>query len=83
VSAESRIHPSDASIPTVTAAMMPCFVVRGQNSSITSAGRLALAAMLNAQPTKKLTLKLRNTMPSAIATMPRPTAASLPHRTFS
>jgi len=83
VSAESRIQPSEAAMPTVTAAMIPCLVVRGQKSSITSAGRLALAAMLNAQPTRKLTLKLRNRMPSAIATTPSPTAASLPHRTFS
>ena len=33
---------------------MPCRVVRLQNRSITSAGRFALAAMLNAQPTRKL-----------------------------
>ena len=83
MSADIKIQPSDESIPTVTAAMIPCFVVRGQNSSMTSAGRLALAAMLNAQPTRKLTLKLRNNTPSTIAMIPRPTAAILPHRTFS
>lgn len=39
--------------------------------------------MLKAQPTRKLTLKLRNRIPSAIATIPRPTAAIFPQRTFS
>ena len=70
-------------MPTVTAAMIPCFVVRGQNSSITRAGRLALAAILNAQPTRKLTLKFLNRIPRAIAITPRATAAILPQRTFS
>ena len=83
VSADSRIQPRLASIPTVTAATTPCHVVRGQKSTITRAGRFALAAMLKAQPTRKLTLKLRKRMPNAIATMPRATAAILPHRTFS
>ena len=83
MSAESRIHPSDATIPTVTAATMPCQVVPGQKRSITRAGRFALAAMLKAQPTRKLTLKSRKMIPSPIAMIPRATAASLPQRTFS
>ena len=40
-------------MPTRIAAVMPCLVVRFQKSSITSAGRLAEAATLNAQPTRK------------------------------
>ena len=36
-------------------AVMPCLVVPFQNSSITSAGRLAEAATLKAQPTRKFT----------------------------
>jgi len=39
-------------MPTKMAAAMPCFVVRFQNNSITNAGRLADAAMLNAHPTR-------------------------------
>ena len=62
---------------------MPCQVVPGQKRSITRAGRFALAAMLKAHPTRKLTLKSRKRIPSPIAMIPRTTAASLPHRTFS
>ena len=71
-------------MPTMIAAMMPCFVVPFQNSSITSDGRFAEAAMLNAQPTRKLTFMLSNRMPSTIAidADARP-AAILPTRTFS
>ena len=50
-------------MPTMTAAVMPCFVVRFQNSSITSAGKFADAATLNAQPTRKLTFIFSNRMP--------------------
>ena len=42
-------------IPTKIAAVMPCFVVPRQNSNITSAGKFAEAATLNAQPTRKPT----------------------------
>ena len=53
-----------------------------QNSSITRAGRLAEAAMLKAQPTRKVALRSLNRMPSAIATRPTTTAASLAMRTW-
>ena len=69
-------------MPTKIAAVMPCFVVPRQNSSMTRAGRLAEAAMLNAQPTRKLTLSLWNRMPSTIAIRPTTTAVILPARTF-
>ena len=54
-------------MPTKIAAVMPCLVVPRQNSSMTSAGRLAEAATLNAQPTRKLTLSFWNRMPRTMA----------------
>ena len=65
------------------AAEIPCFVVPFQNSSITSDGRFAEAATLNAQPTRKPAFIPWNRMPSPIAITPTMTAASLPMRTFS
>ena len=48
VSPLSMIQASDDTIPTRTDATIPCLVVRFQKSSITSAGKLADAATLNA-----------------------------------
>ena len=39
-------------MPTTIAAMIPCRVTPLQNSAMTSDGKLAEAAILNAQPTK-------------------------------
>ena len=80
--AESRIQASDEIMPTKIAAVMPCLVVPRQKSSMTSDGRLADAATLNAQPTRKLTLSFWNRMPSTIAMTPTTTAVILPARTF-
>ena len=52
-------------------------------SNGTSAGRLAEAATLNAQPTRKLTLNFWKRMPRAIAITPTTTAVILPARTFA
>src|SRR5688572_29303381 len=52
VSALSKIQASELTIPTITAAITPWLVVRRQKSNITKDGKLALAATLNAQPTR-------------------------------
>jgi len=59
--------------PARTLAMTPWRVVRFQNRSKIRAGRLALAATLNAQPTRNPALKFLKRMPSPLATMPIPT----------
>ena len=77
----SRIHARLDSSPAVIDAVIPCRVVPRQNSSITSAGRLALAAMLKAQPTRKFTFILANRMPNAMATIPTHNEAIFAART--
>ena len=79
----SSTQASDEAMPKTIAVVIPCRVVPFQNSSITRAGRFAEAAMLNAQPTRNVTLKFLNRMPSTIASTPTTTAAILPQRTFS
>ena len=64
-------------MPTRIAAVMPCLVVRFQKSSMTSAGRLAEAAMLNAQPTRKVTFICSKSTPSTMAMAPTTTATPL------
>lgn len=59
--------------PARTLAITPWRVVRFQNRSKTKAGRLALAATLNAQPTRNPALKFLKRMPSPLATIPIPT----------
>jgi len=75
-----RMWTSDESMPHVTAAVIASLVVRFQKSSITNAGRLALAAMLKAQPTRKVTLKSLKMIPRTMPTMPTQTAEILASR---
>jgi hypothetical protein len=68
--------------PTTIEAAMPRLVVRRQKRSMTRAGRLALAATLKAQPTRKVTLSFSNWMPSTMAMALTTTAATLAERTL-
>jgi hypothetical protein len=83
VSPLARIQLSDVAIPTETAAAIPRFVVRFQNSSITTDGTFADAVTLNAHPTRWLTFSRSNAIPRAIATAPMTTETIRASRTLA
>ena len=69
-------------MPTIIDAAIPVSEVFFQKSKNRIAGRLAEAAMANAQPTRKETLTPLNAIPNIIAKIPTANAAIFPALTL-
>src|SRR5690606_32194779 len=79
---EVSIIASEEKIPIMIDQEIPFAVVFFQNRINKIADRLADAAIAKAQPTKKDTFIPLKAIPSTIAKIPTPNAASLPTNTF-
>ena len=75
--------PTEETAPTRIDQTAPQVVKRFQTIDISSAGKLALAAMAKARPTMKATFWPWKAMPSATATTPKTTVAILAALTCS
>jgi len=79
---EINISPTADTIPISIEATIPFAVVFFQNKTIIMAGKLALAAIAKAQPTKNETFMPLKIIPRIMAMIPTLKAAIFPARTF-